>query len=182
MSILVNQNTRLLVQGITGQEGLFHTEKMVVYGTKVVAGVTPGKGGEWVLNGKIPVFDSVKIAREATGANTSVIFVPARFAADAIFEAADARSRIDHLHHGRCSSFGYDAGPNLSGSKGCPPGRAQLPRAADPRRNKSGHHTGKYRHSRKDRCSFPFRHPDLRGPLCPKESGAGRINLCWHRW
>jgi succinyl-CoA synthetase alpha subunit len=90
MSILVNQNTRLLVQGITGQEGLFHTEKMVVYGTKVVAGVTPGKGGEWVLNGKIPVFDSVKIAREATGANTSVIFVPARFAADAIFEAADS--------------------------------------------------------------------------------------------
>ena len=90
MSILVNQNTRLLVQGITGQEGLFHTEKMAAYGTKVVAGVTPGKGGEWVLDGKVPVFDSVKIARNATGANTSVIFVPARFAADAMFEAADA--------------------------------------------------------------------------------------------
>ncbi len=90
MSILVNKNTRLLVQGITGQEGLFHTEKMVSYGTKVVAGVTPGKGGEWVLNGKIPVFDSVKIAKNATGANTTIIFVPARFAADAIFEAADA--------------------------------------------------------------------------------------------
>lgn len=90
MSILVNKNTRLLVQGITGQEGLFHTEKMVAYGTQVVAGVTPGKGGEWVLNGKIPVFDSVKIAKDTTGANTSVIFVPARFAADAMFEAADA--------------------------------------------------------------------------------------------
>ena len=90
MSILVNKNTRLLVQGITGQEGLFHTEKMVSYGTNVVAGVTPGKGGEWVLNGKIPVFDSVKIARNATGANTTIIFVPARFAADAMFEAADA--------------------------------------------------------------------------------------------
>jgi len=90
MSILVNQNTRLLVQGITGQEGLFHTKKMLSYGTRVVAGVTPGKGGEWVLNGKIPVFDSVKIGRIATGANTSVIFVPARFAADAMFEAADA--------------------------------------------------------------------------------------------
>lgn len=90
MSILVNKNTRLLVQGITGQEGLFHTEKMVAYGTQVVAGVTPGKGGEWVLNGKIPVFDSVKIAKNATGANTSVIFVPSRFAADAMFEAADA--------------------------------------------------------------------------------------------
>ena len=90
MSILINKNTRLLVQGITGQEGLFHTEKMVAYGTRVVAGVTPGKGGEWVLNGKIPVFDSVKIAKNATGANTSVIFVPSRFAADAMFEAADA--------------------------------------------------------------------------------------------
>ncbi len=90
MSILVNKNTRLLVQGITGQEGFFHTEKMVSYGTTVVAGVTPGKGGEWVLNGKIPVFDSVKIAKNATGANATIIFVPARFAADAMFEAADA--------------------------------------------------------------------------------------------
>lgn len=90
MSILVDKNTRLLVQGITGNEGLFHTTQMVAYGTQVVAGVTPGKGGEWVLDGKIPVFDSVKMAVEATGANTSVIFVPARFAPDAIFEAADA--------------------------------------------------------------------------------------------
>jgi len=90
MSILIDKNTRLLVQGITGNEGLFHTKQMVAYGTSVVAGVTPGKGGEWVLDGKIPVFDSVKIARNATGANTSVIFVPARFAADAIFESADA--------------------------------------------------------------------------------------------
>lgn len=90
MSILVDKNTRLLVQGITGNEGLFHTEQMAAYGTDIVAGVTPGKGGEWVLDGKVPVFDSVRIAVEARGANTSVIFVPARFASDAIFEAADA--------------------------------------------------------------------------------------------
>ena len=90
MSILVNKETRLLVQGITGKEGLFHTTQMVAYGTNVVAGVTPGKGGEWVLDGKIPVFDSVRAAKEATDANASVIFVPARFAADAIIEAADA--------------------------------------------------------------------------------------------
>jgi succinyl-CoA synthetase alpha subunit len=90
MSILVNINTKLIVQGITGREGLFHTEQMLAYGTKVVAGVTPGKGGQWVVNDKIPVFDSVRIAKEATGANTSIIFVPARFAADAMFEAADA--------------------------------------------------------------------------------------------
>ena len=89
MSILIDKNTRLLVQGVTGHEGLFHTRQMVAYGTKVVAGVTPGKGGEWV-DGKIPVFDTVMTAVEATGANASVIFVPARFASDAILEAADA--------------------------------------------------------------------------------------------
>jgi succinyl-CoA synthetase alpha subunit len=90
MSILINKNTRLLVQGITGNEGLFHTEQMVNYGTNVVAGTRPGKGGEWVLDGKIPIFDSVKLAVEATGANTSVIFVPARAAPDAMYETADA--------------------------------------------------------------------------------------------
>jgi len=94
MSILIDEKTRLLVQGITGNEGLFHTEQMVEYGTNVVAGTSPGKGGEWVLEGKIPVFDSVKLAIEATGANVSVIFVPARFAPDAVFEAADAEVRL----------------------------------------------------------------------------------------
>ncbi|MEJ5224850.1 MAG: succinate--CoA ligase subunit alpha [Anaerolineales bacterium] len=89
MTILINKDTRLLVQGITGNEGLFHTRQMVAYGTNVVAGVTPGKGGQWV-DEKIPVFDSVKMAVEATGANASVIFVPARFAPDGILEAADA--------------------------------------------------------------------------------------------
>ncbi len=87
MSILVGKNTRLIVQGITGREGEFHTKQMVEYGTKVVGGVTPGKGGEWAAG--VPVFDTVKEAVDATGANTSVIFVPARFAPDAILEAAD---------------------------------------------------------------------------------------------
>ncbi len=90
MSILVDKNTRLLVQGITGNEGLFHTTQMAAYGTNIVGGITPGKGGEWVLDGKIPVFDSVKSAKEATDANATIIFVPARFAPDAMFEAADA--------------------------------------------------------------------------------------------
>lgn len=90
MSILINKNTRLIGQGVTGHQGLFHAQRMLAYGTNVVAGVTPGKGGEWILDGKVPIFDSVKIAKEATGANTSIIFVPARFAADAMFEAADA--------------------------------------------------------------------------------------------
>jgi succinyl-CoA synthetase alpha subunit len=90
MSILINKQTRLLVQGITGNEGLFHSQQMLDYGTKIVAGVTPGKGGEWVLGDKIPVFDSCRAAVEATGANATVIFVPSRGAPDAMFEAADA--------------------------------------------------------------------------------------------
>lgn len=90
MSILVNKDTRLLVQGITGNQGLFHSDLMMQYGTNIVAGVTPGKGGEWVLDGKVPVFDTVTRAVEATGANASIMFVPARFGADSILEAADA--------------------------------------------------------------------------------------------
>jgi succinyl-CoA synthetase alpha subunit len=89
MSILVSKETRLVVQGITGREGAFHAQQMIDYGTKVVAGVTPGKGGEWAV-GNTPVFDTVKDAVDATGANTSIIYVPARFAPDAIIEAADA--------------------------------------------------------------------------------------------
>jgi succinyl-CoA synthetase alpha subunit len=90
VSILLDKNSRLLVQGVTGHEGLFHTQQMVAYGTNVVSGMTPGKGGEWVLDGKVPVFDTVKTAVDTTGANVSVIFVPARAAPDAILEAADA--------------------------------------------------------------------------------------------
>lgn len=88
MSILINESTRLIVQGITGRDGSFHTKKMLEYGTKVVGGTTPGKGGTDILG--VPVFNTVADAVKATQANTSIIFVPARFAADAIMEAADA--------------------------------------------------------------------------------------------
>ena len=88
MSVLVDQNTRVIVQGLTGREGGFHAEQMIAYGTNVVAGVTPGKGGTKHLD--VPVFNTVAEAAKATGANASVIFVPPPFAADAILEAADA--------------------------------------------------------------------------------------------
>lgn len=88
MAILVDRHTRLVVQGITGREGSFHTEQMLAYGTQVVAGVTPGKGGQQVHG--VPVFETVRQAVAETGANTSIIFVPARGAADAILEAAEA--------------------------------------------------------------------------------------------
>lgn len=92
MSILVGEDTRVVVQGITGGEGSFHTKLCLEYGTKIVAGVTPGKGGQKVHG--VPVFDAVYQAVEATGANTSLIFVPPAFAADAIMEAADSGIKL----------------------------------------------------------------------------------------
>lgn len=89
MSVLVDKNTRLIVQGITGKEGTFHTQQMIAYGTNVVGGVTPGKGGSTHEN--VPVFNTVADAVKDTGANVSIIYVPPAFAADAIMEAADAK-------------------------------------------------------------------------------------------
>jgi succinyl-CoA synthetase alpha subunit len=90
MSILVNQDTRLLVQGVTGRAGEFHCNRMLNVGTNVVAGVTPGKAGQYACKGRVPVYDTVQRAVAETGANVSVVYVPARWAADAIVEAADA--------------------------------------------------------------------------------------------
>ena len=88
MSIIIDQNTRLIVQGITGREGTFHTEQMLAYGTNVVAGVTPGKGGQVVLG--VPVYNTVKEAMEKHNANATVIFVPAKFTPASVYEAIDA--------------------------------------------------------------------------------------------
>ena len=89
MSIFIDKGTRLLVQGITGRDGSFHTKQMMEYGTQVVGGVTPGKGGQ-KFEGKVPIFNTVAEAAKKTGANTTVIYVPPPFAADAMMEAADA--------------------------------------------------------------------------------------------
>lgn len=92
MSILINKNSKILVQGITGRDGGFHTQQMLKYGTKVVAGVTPGKGGQKFEN--VPVFNSVAEAVNKTGADTSVIFVPAKFAVSAVYEAIDGGIKL----------------------------------------------------------------------------------------
>ena len=92
MSIFVNKDTRVLVQGITGKQGAFHAEKMIEYGTAIVGGVTPGKGGQSILG--VPVFNTVYDAAKNTGANASVIYVPPKFAADSIIEAIDAGIQI----------------------------------------------------------------------------------------
>ncbi|MCC6696196.1 MAG: CoA-binding protein, partial [Candidatus Hydrogenedentes bacterium] len=88
MSILIDANTKVIVQGITGRDGSFHTEQMIQYGTKIVGGVTPGKGGQTIFD--VPVFDSVKDAVAATGADVSVMYVPAKFAKAAMLSAAEA--------------------------------------------------------------------------------------------
>ena len=93
MSVLVDKNTRLVVQGITGSAGGFHARQCMEYGTNVVAGVTPGKGGQ-LFDGKVPVFDTVWEARQQTACNVSVIFVPAAGAADGILEAVDAGKKL----------------------------------------------------------------------------------------
>ena len=90
MSILIDKSTKVIVQGITGNAGIFHTTLMLDYGTLVVGGVSPGKGGQKVIDGRVPIFDTVEEAKKATGATATCIFVPARFAADAVLEAADA--------------------------------------------------------------------------------------------
>ena len=90
MSILVDKDSKIVVQGITGSEGTFHSQQMIDYGTNIVAGVTPGKGGLNAVDGKVPVFNTVEEAVKETNANVSIIFVPPPFAADAIIEASEA--------------------------------------------------------------------------------------------
>jgi succinyl-CoA synthetase alpha subunit len=126
MSIFVDRNTRLVVQGITGREGSFHARQMLEYGTALVAGVTPGKGGQ-TFEGKVPVFNTVADAVRATGANTSVIYVPPMAAAAAIFEAADAKlplivcitEGIPVMHMSRALPFVRSRGVRLIGPN-CP--------------------------------------------------------------
>lgn len=93
MSVLIDEKTKVIVQGITGKTGSFHTEQMLKYGTKIVAGVTPGKGGTVVFD-NVPVFDTVREAKDATKANASIIFVPPKFAKDSILEAIDAELEL----------------------------------------------------------------------------------------
>jgi succinyl-CoA synthetase alpha subunit len=126
MSIFVDRNTRLLVQGITGREGSFHSRQMLEYGTALVAGVTPGKGGQ-MFEGKVPVFNTVEEAVRATGANTSVIYVPPMAAAAAVIEAADAglplivciTEGIPVMHMSRAMPFVRSRGVRLIGPN-CP--------------------------------------------------------------
>ena len=136
MSIFIDKQTKLVVQGITGRDGSFHSKQMIEYGTDVVAGVTPGKGGQ-EFGGQVPIFNTVSDAVTETGGNTSVIYVPARFAADAIYEAADAGIKliicitegIPVLDMTRVAPYVRERGARLIGPN-CPglisPGRSKV--------------------------------------------------------
>jgi succinyl-CoA synthetase alpha subunit len=134
MSIFLDQTTRVIVQGFTGRIGTFHAQEMIDYGTNVVGGVTPGKGGERHL--ERPVFNTVKDAVRETGAEASIVFVPPPFAADAI---------------------------TLQAGRAHDPDRAQLRRHHQPRQGDDGHHAGAYLYAGQRRADRPFRHPRLRG-------------------
>ena len=138
MSIFVNKDTKVLVQGITGREGQFHARQCIAYGTQVVAGVTPGKGGQKMDD--VPVYNNVATAKAASGADCSLIFVPPPFAADAILEAIDARNTVDRGHHRRHSGIGHDAGQKLSEVFGIQADRSQLPGHHYPRRVQGRHY------------------------------------------
>ena len=131
MGILADKSTRVVVQGITGREGLFHSERMLEYGTQVVGGVRPGKGGEWVLDGKVPVFDSVKVAVDATGADCSMIIVPEFSSAGCHAGGRRLRHPANYLFDRRHPYPGHDARARLFGFQAREVNRPQLPRPAD---------------------------------------------------
>ena len=159
MSILVDASTKVLCQGFTGAQGTFHSEQAIAYGTKMVGGVTPGKGGTRHLD--LPVFNTVHEARAETGCDASVIYVPPPFAADAILEAADAGIPLII-----CITEGIPV--HRHGARQAQPlrrplaaDRAELPRRHHPRRVQDRHHAGPHPPPRQDRHRVALGHLDL---------------------
>ena len=161
MSILIDEKTRVIVQGITGQHGQFHTKQMLQYGTKIVAGVTPQKGGQ-TFEG-IPVFNTMTSAVNETGADASIIFVPAPFAAESILEAADANvSTIVCITEGipvldmiTVKAYLESKPVRLIGPN--------CPGVISPGKWQAGHYAGFYSQGRSYRCCLAFRYTDIRG-------------------
>ena len=185
MSILVDGSSRVLVQGMTGREGSFHTERMLAAGTSVVAGVTPGKGGQTACG--LPVFDTVSEAVAATGADVSVIFVPARFAKAAVLQAAEGGVRDRRAHHrghpgprherGR---LGTRAGRRPRGRTALRPHRPQLPRHRHAGRLQRRYHGGLPVQARQGRHGLAQRDPDLRDRDGPHPRRPGPVDLRRH--
>ena len=158
MSILVNADSRILVQGLTGREGQFHARQMLDYGTNIVAGCTPGKGGMEVLG--VPVFNTCAEAVKATGADVSIIFVPSAAAADRLCRCGSGHQAggADHRAHPRA---GHGAGQGIPQRPRHQAHRPQLPRHHHARGLQAGHHARLHIQTRPHRSGEPFRHPDL---------------------
>ena len=159
MSILINKKTKVICQGITGNNGTFHTEQAIAYGTQMVAGVTPGKGGTKHIG--LPVYDTVMEAREKTGADASVIYVPPPFAADAILEAIDAEIPLVV-----CITEGIPVQDMVKVKRALggfqhSPHRPELPRRSHARRMQDRHHAGQYFQERLRRHRLALRNAYL---------------------
>ena len=163
MSILVGRDTRLMVQGITGREGSFHAMRCREYGANLVAGVTPGRGGQ-MFDGDVPVYDTVEQAIDETGADASLIFVPPPFAADAIVESVAAGIGVIACITEGISRHGHRECGQVSEGQVRHPDRSQLPGCHIPgRRLQNGHHARPHTHGRTHGRRIAQRHAHLRG-------------------
>ena len=184
MAILIDENTRLVVQGITGRDGSFHTTQMIEYGTRVVAGVTPGKGGQTFVGPgreQVPIFNNMDTALRETGANTSVIYVPPGGAAAAIMEAADSgvalivaiTEGVPVLDMARVHAFVRDRGVRLLGPN--------CPGLISPGKCKVGILPGQIVFPGPVGVISPLGNPDVRGRLSSHQRGNRPDHLCGHR-
>ena len=179
MSILVNRDTRVICQGFTGSQGTLHSEQALAYGTQLVGGVTPGKGGSAHLG--LPVFDTVAEAVAQTEATASVIYVPARFCMDSILEAVDAGIELNRVHHRRHPGARHARRQGAHRQRRRAPDRPELSRRHHARRVQDRHHAGRHPPAGQGRRGVALRHAHLRGGEADHRPRLRAVELRRHR-